>query len=137
MVTASFNCWLLFFAVESPTSDHLRQEAEKGQGIAAAAAPPGGPHTGSQGEAAQTQRISQRVSAVLPTTFSAYHIHVLLAQAVLFSVFRYALFYKDTYSKLRAENPEWKASQIMAEAGKIWKEMNGHGQDSYRSRYAP
>jgi hypothetical protein len=46
----------------------------------------------------------------------------------------YALFYKDTYAKLRAENPEWKASQIMAEAGKIWKEMNGSNQDSYRSR---
>ncbi|OQV22652.1 hypothetical protein BV898_03477 [Hypsibius exemplaris] len=46
----------------------------------------------------------------------------------------YALFYKDTYAKLRAENPEWKASQIMAEAGKIWKEMNGNGQEAYRSR---
>lgn len=46
----------------------------------------------------------------------------------------YALFYKETYGKLRSENPEWKASQIMAEAGKIWKVMNGAIQDQYRSQ---
>lgn len=46
----------------------------------------------------------------------------------------YALFYKETYAKLRSENPEWKASQIMAEAGKIWKVMNGAIQDRYRSQ---
>lgn len=46
----------------------------------------------------------------------------------------YALFYKETYSQLREGNPEWKACQIMAEAGKIWKSMNGQGQDRYRAQ---
>ncbi|GAV04676.1 hypothetical protein RvY_14926 [Ramazzottius varieornatus] len=45
----------------------------------------------------------------------------------------YALFYKETYGKLRSENPDWKASQIMAEAGRIWKEMNGALQQRYRA----
>ncbi|GAV09758.1 hypothetical protein RvY_19244 [Ramazzottius varieornatus] len=46
----------------------------------------------------------------------------------------YALFYKQAYSKLRADNPEWKASQIMAEAGKLWQEMNGELQNQYREQ---
>ena len=46
----------------------------------------------------------------------------------------YALFYKETYGKLRSENPDWKASQIMAEAGRIWKEMNGALQQRYRAQ---